>query len=151
MKNRKKIILALSLLIIYFCAPLTAMAAATDTSGTAPNSTSPTTTPSSSSTSDTTTKNAIQCGINSAANGDCNTTPSGSLNTTIKDIVNLLSALVGVVAVIMIIIAGLRFVTSAGSPEAAKSARGTILYAIIGLVVVALAQLIVHFVLDKVS
>ncbi|MGH7156729.1 MAG: pilin [Candidatus Saccharimonadales bacterium] len=97
------------------------------------------------------TQSAIQCGVNSAASGDCNTKPTGDLNTTVKDIVTVLSVLVGVAAVIMIIIAGLRYVTSAGSAEGAKSARNMLLYAIIGLVIVALAQIIVHFVLNQTS
>lgn len=95
------------------------------------------------------TKDAIQNGVNAAAGGS-NQNPS-SLDSTITTIINLLSAIVGVVAVIMIIIAGLRFTASAGNPEAAKSARSTIMYAVIGLVVVALAQVIVHFVLNKVT
>jgi ABC-type Fe3+ transport system permease subunit len=40
-------------------------------------------------------------------------------------------------------------VTSSGNPEATKSARNTITYALIGLVIVALAQLMVHFVLSN--
>jgi cytochrome bd-type quinol oxidase subunit 2 len=92
---------------------------------------------------------AIKCGANGAASGDCGTNPSGSLSNTVTSIVNLLSLVVGIVAVIMIMVAGLRYVTSAGNAESAKSARNTIIYAVIGLVVVALAQVIVHFVLDK--
>ncbi|MBX4197632.1 hypothetical protein KW801_03715 [Candidatus Saccharibacteria bacterium] len=48
----------------------------------------------------------------------------------------------------MIIVGGFRYITSGGNPESTKSARNTILYAIIGLVVVALAQLIARFVLN---
>lgn len=92
-------------------------------------------------------KSDIQCGVNSAASGDCNSTPNSDLNSTITTIINILSAAVGIVAVIMIIIAGLRFVTSSGNPESAKAARNTITYAAIGLIVVAFAQIIVHFVL----
>jgi cytochrome bd-type quinol oxidase subunit 2 len=96
-------------------------------------------------------KSAIQCGVNSAASGDCNTQPTGDLNTTIRSVVNLLSVLVGVAAVIMIMVGGLRYITSAGNAEGAKSARSTITYALIGLVVVALAQIIVHFVITSVK
>src|SRR5581483_11907527 len=93
----------------------------------------------------------IQCGVNSAASGNCNTQPTGDLNDTITSIVNVLTVVVGVAAVIMIIVAGLRYVASAGNPEGAKNARNTILYAVIGLVIVAVAQLIVHFVINKTS
>jgi hypothetical protein len=100
---------------------------------------------------DSSTKTAIQCGVNSASSGDCTKQPTSDLNTTILNIVNLLTALVGVLAVIMIIVGGLRYVTSAGNPEGAKSARSTILYAVIGLVVVALSQVIARFVLKHVT
>lgn len=93
----------------------------------------------------------IQCGANSAASGDCNTKPKGSIDTTIKKIVNFLSIAVGIVAVIMIIIGGLRYVTSAGNQEGAKNARNTIVYAVIGLVIAAIAQVIVRFVLTNVT
>lgn len=99
------------------------------------------------------TKDQIQCGAcDTAGAATCDpSASSGTLSDTIATVINLLSAAVGVIAVIMIIIGGFRFVTSAGSPEAAKSARSTITYAIIGLVVVALAQIIVHFVLYRVE
>jgi hypothetical protein len=49
----------------------------------------------------------------------------------------------------MIIYAGFRYVTSGGREDAVKGAKNTILYAIIGLVVVALSQIIVHYVLSQ--
>lgn len=73
------------------------------------------------------------------------------INDTIKLVINLLSFIVGVVAVIMIIIAGLKYITSGGDSNNVASAKNTILYAIIGLVIVALAQVIVRFVLQKAS
>ena len=96
------------------------------------------------------TKSAVQCGIN-GANGtsDCSATPSTSLDDTIKTVINLLSVIVGIVAVIMIIIAGLKYITSAGDSNKVTSAKNTLLYAIIGLVIVALAQTIAHFALTE--
>ncbi|MEK7561343.1 MAG: TrbC/VirB2 family protein [Patescibacteria group bacterium] len=73
------------------------------------------------------------------------------LNNIIHTIINLLSVVVGVVAVIMIIIGGLRYITSGGSDTSVTSAKNTILYAIIGLIIVALAQVLVRFVLSKVT
>jgi len=72
------------------------------------------------------------------------------VNHILKHIVNLLSAVVGVVAVIMIIFGGFRYITSGGNDTSVTGAKNTILYAIIGLIVVALAQVIVRFVLDKI-
>jgi hypothetical protein len=51
----------------------------------------------------------------------------------------------------MIIVAGFRFVVSGGDSSNVASAKNSIIYIIIGIVVVALAQIIVHFVLYNVS
>lgn len=79
------------------------------------------------------------------ADGDA----EGKVNNLIKQIINIFSLVVGIVAVIMIIIGGLKYITSSGDSGNISSAKSTILYAIIGLVVVALAQFIVKFVLSK--
>src|SRR5689334_12447032 len=62
------------------------------------------------------------------------------LNNLVHTIINLLSVVVGVVAVIMIIVGGFRYITSGGSDTGVTGAKNTILYAIIGLIIVALAQ-----------
>ena len=74
-----------------------------------------------------------------------------SINRLIKDVINIFSIVVGVVSVIMIIIGGFRYITSGGDSGNVSSAKNTIIYAIIGLVIVALAQFIVQFVLNKVA
>jgi hypothetical protein len=81
---------------------------------------------------------------------DCSSiTPDQKINNTIALVVNLFSIGVGVVAVIMIIIGGFKYITSGGDSGNVSGAKNTILYAVIGLVVVALAQFIVRFVLDR--
>lgn len=72
-----------------------------------------------------------------------------TLNRTIQSIVNLLTIIVGVVAVAFLVIAGGRFVASGGDSAKVTSARNTAIYAIVGLIIVALAQIIVRFVLSK--
>lgn len=67
----------------------------------------------------------------------------------VTTVINIFSIVVGIIAVIMIIVGGFKYITSGGSSESVKSAQNTILYAIIGLVVVALAQILVRFVLNK--
>ncbi|MFZ2513391.1 MAG: pilin [Candidatus Saccharimonadales bacterium] len=86
--------------------------------------------------------------------GTCETTTTegaDKLNNIISTIVNIFSVLVGVIAVIMIIWGGLRYITSGGDSGKITSAKNTIIYALIGLIVVALAQFIVKFVLNKVT
>lgn len=92
---------------------------------------------------------AIQCGASNAAGVPVNANPGASLTTTIGKIINLLSVVVGIAAVIMILVGGLRYTTSGGKEDAVKNAKNTILYALIGLFVVALGQVIVRFVLHK--
>lgn len=72
-----------------------------------------------------------------------------TVDSTIEDVINIISILVGVISVIMIMIGGLKYVTSAGDSSKVSSAKDTILYAVIGLVVVALSQIIVQFVISR--
>lgn len=72
-----------------------------------------------------------------------------TLETTINTIVNILSAVVGIVAVVMIIIGGFKYITSGGDSGNITSAKHTIIYALVGLIIVALAQVIVRFILSN--
>ena len=79
----------------------------------------------------------------------CSTADTSSLDKTLSAVINILTVVVGIVAVIMIIINGLRFVTSGGDSNKVSSAKNGILWAVIGIAVVALAQFIVKFVLNR--
>ncbi len=85
------------------------------------------------------------------SSSDCSQTPAGSVSigSLIKTVINLMSWAVGVVAVVMIIVGGFKYVTAAGDSNKLTSARNTLTYAIIGLVVVAFSQIFVQFVLNK--
>lgn len=83
-----------------------------------------------------------------AAGGTCDTgggaqDKAGGL---VRTITNTLSWIVGAVAVIMIIIGGFRYLISGGDSNGVSSAKNTIMYALIGLLVVIFAQVIVAFV-----
>ncbi len=100
--------------------------------------------------------NNISKGINAATGNEtsnCDTAPNGGndVKNLAAKIVNLLSVLVGIIAVIMIIIGGFRYITSGGSNDKVAGAKNTLIYAIVGLIIVALAQFIVHFVLANVT
>lgn len=69
------------------------------------------------------------------------------LQNGIKTVVNVLLFVLGAIAVIMIIIGGIRYTTSNGDSSSIKGAKDTILYAVIGLIVAILAYAIVNFVL----
>lgn len=74
----------------------------------------------------------------------------GRIQDAIRTVINILSAVGGIIAVIMIIIGGFKFLTAGGDSNSVSSARNTIIYAIVGLIVIAFAQVIVRFVLQKV-
>lgn len=76
---------------------------------------------------------------------------SGRVTSILTTVLNILSFVVGVVAVIMIIIGGIRFVTSQGESSSTALARNTIIYATVGLVIAVVAQVLVHFVIGRVS
>jgi hypothetical protein len=51
----------------------------------------------------------------------------------------------------MVIIGGFRYIVSNGDSNGVSGAKNTILYAIVGLVIVLFAQVIVRFVLTRVT
>jgi len=79
------------------------------------------------------------------------TTAESSVNHIISLVINIFSVLVSIIAVIMIIVGGIKYITSGGDSANVTGAKNTILYAIIGLVVVALAQILVRYVLARVT
>lgn len=80
----------------------------------------------------------------------CQVTSGPDANSVVSTVVNILSIVVGILAVIFIIIGGIKYITSSGEANNITSAKNTIMYAIVGLVIVALAQVIVRFVLHRV-
>jgi len=91
---------------------------------------------------------SVREGINYTGDEISQDQAKNSIENIIETTINLFSLVVGVIAVIMIIIGGLKYIMSSGDASNVTSAKNTILYAIIGLVIVAFAQIIVLFVLD---
>lgn len=67
----------------------------------------------------------------------------------VKSVITVLSIIIGVAAVIAIIVGGLSLITSSGDAQAIANARRSIIYALIGVVIVLIAQALVAFVLNK--
>lgn len=65
-------------------------------------------------------------------------------------ILDTFTYIIGAIAVLMIIIGAFRYVTSNGEPAQLTSAKNTILYAAIGLVLAAMSNAIVNFVLTNI-
>lgn len=72
------------------------------------------------------------------------------LDNLVKQVITVLSVIIGIVAVIFIIIGGAKYITSGGDSGKVSSAKNTVIYALVGLIIVALAQVMVRFVLSKV-
>ncbi len=82
--------------------------------------------------------------------GEYITTTEQPLNTTIINIINAIIGVLGLVAVIVIIIGGVQYMTSSGDAGKVKKAKDTILYGVLGLVIVVLAFAIVNFVISNI-
>lgn len=79
----------------------------------------------------------------------CEAAGTDDATNTAQDIVNVLLLLIGAISVIMIVIGGFKYVTSNGDQNSIASAKNTILYAVIGLIVAIMASAIVNFVVDQ--
>lgn len=64
---------------------------------------------------------------------------------TMAQVISTLLVVLGMIAVIMIIVGGIRYATANGDQSAIKSAKNTILYAVVGVVIAILAYAIVNF------
>lgn len=70
---------------------------------------------------------------------------------TIKNVTNVLLFIAGAIGVIMVIIGGIRYATSAGDQAAITGAKNTVLYALVGVIVTILAYAVVNFVTTNVK
>ena len=75
--------------------------------------------------------------------------PNINEDTLYTNVLNIFYFLMSVVAVIVIIIAGIRYSTSGGDAGKVSSAKNQILYAVIGLIVIGLAFVITSFVVGR--
>lgn len=69
----------------------------------------------------------------------------------IKDVIDLISFIVGVAAVIMLMISSIRMVMSGGDTKAVTEGRSGVMTALAGILVVVFAQSFVVFVLDRIT
>ena len=95
-------------------------------------------------------KNSVCNGVGLGGNA-CSSDSNGSssINKIITNVLNILSYIVGIAAVFVLIISGIRMIASGGDSNSFNSAKNGILYAIIGLVIVATSQIIVQYVLKN--
>jgi hypothetical protein len=87
-------------------------------------------------------------GTSCSSDPGSNSPGQNQIASVAKVVVNIISFIAGIAVVILIVVSGIRFAVSGGDSQAAAGARNMLVYAIIGLVIIALTQAIVHFVLD---
>lgn len=92
-------------------------------------------------------KNQVLIGVGET---DKNCDGSG-VTDFVATIVDIISLIIGVAAIIVIIISGFKYITSGGDSSKVSSAKSTLIYALVGVAIAAVAQLLVHFVLFQAS
>jgi hypothetical protein len=93
-----------------------------------------------------------QAGSGSATCTDSNggADPLAGSNGIFVKVTHIVALLGGITAVVMIIAGGFMYVLSGGDSNKVSSAKSMIVYSAVGLVVIALAQTIIVFVLDRI-
>ena len=93
-------------------------------------------------------KQEVQDGID-AIGGNESGRGAASFTNLLESIINILLFIIGAIAVIMIIIGGIKYTTSNGDQAQVTSAKNTIMYSVVGLVVAIMAYSIVNFVVKQ--
>lgn len=71
--------------------------------------------------------------------------------SVLRVVIVVISVIIGIAAVIVLIVSGIRLITSQGDSQSVATARSSIIYALIALVVAALAPILVGFVLNAIG
>ena len=88
----------------------------------------------------------IQSGMNATG---LNGGSTANLETVVKRIINTALYIIGILAVVMMILGGIQYTTSAGEQAQVTKAKNTILYGLVGLIIAVLAYAIVNFVIGR--
>jgi hypothetical protein len=76
---------------------------------------------------------------------------NNATSSSIQTIITVVTTIVGALCLLFVTIGGFRYILSQGDPQGVSKAKGTIVYALIGLVIVVLARALVGFVFKKVT
>lgn len=83
-------------------------------------------------------------------NSSSKTDPLTGSNGLILKVSRIIAVAAGIVAVIMIIVGGFKFIVSGGEAQAVASAKKTILFSVVGLIVIALSETIFTFIVGNI-
>lgn len=85
-------------------------------------------------------------GLDQLGGTSCGGGQSG-IDKVVSGVVNIISYLAGIIAIIMVIISGIRYTTSGGDSARVGAAKTALVYALVGVAVAVLAQVLVHYVI----
>lgn len=88
-------------------------------------------------------KNQVLSGVDQTGT-DCG---GSGVTNAIRTAVTILSIIIGAAAIIMLLVSGFRYITSGGDSNRVSAAKSALIYALVGVAIAGLAQLLVHFVL----
>lgn len=74
---------------------------------------------------------------------------SSDLPTFIISLINWLIGFAAVLAVVMIIVSGFQFITAFGDEKKIQKATSSLIFAIVGMVLVFIAPLVIQFIIDN--
>lgn len=78
-----------------------------------------------------------------------NYTSFNNLTDFLSNIIQFAMTFAVIIAVIAVLVAGFKYITSAGDSEKVKSSTQSLIFALVGLVIVFLAPTLIKFILDK--
>lgn len=90
--------------------------------------------------------NTAVCADNTTGTDD----PISGHHGVLLKVVNIISIIAGAAAIILLIVAGLRYVLSNGDSNSINGAKSTIVNALVGIIVIALARSLIVYVLGKI-
>lgn len=89
-------------------------------------------------------------GLNELGAGQgCGSNGQQTVGKVAKAVVQIISIITGIFGVIMVVISGFKYITSGGDPGSVSSAKRTLIYALVGLAIAAIAEFLVHFVINS--
>ncbi len=75
--------------------------------------------------------------------------PTGSIAGSIGKIIKTIAGVIGGLSILMIVIGGIMYISSGGDSSKAESAKNTVLYAVIGLIIALTAWIVVNTVITN--
>ncbi|MEK9195826.1 MAG: hypothetical protein AAB914_00500 [Patescibacteria group bacterium] len=89
--------------------------------------------------------------LDNSSGANCGDKASSDTQKTLETVINIMSAVGAVIAVIVLIVNGIKLVLSSGDSGRVSTARSGIIMAVVGLLVIAVAQTLVKFIIGKVG